>query len=259
MAGDDKSATNAPLASRSRWGIVVYCLGYEPPLAIQPPHTANRHDADCRNAGARRFLGENVSPQRCADRRNQVGPTLGAAVRLNVQNGLFVQSPLPRGLACRPGSEVEGCMRFRKLRIAWAVGWGIACVLLIVLWVRSFWTRDRLAGQLTHARAFHVDSFVGRVAISWRVRPQDLPPVPTEFSTHDDPEGFWNPNENILGFHIEGDPGTTVVSMPFWFLVFLTSSLCYISWLLWQFSRRTLLIGMTLVAVVLGLIVYTSR
>jgi hypothetical protein len=29
-------------------------------------------------------------------------------------------------------------MRFRKLRIAWSVGWGIACVLLIVLWVRSY-------------------------------------------------------------------------------------------------------------------------
>src|SRR6476620_7609681 len=30
-------------------------------------------------------------------------------------------------------------MRFRKLRIAWSVMCGIACVLLIVLWVRSYW------------------------------------------------------------------------------------------------------------------------
>ena len=30
-------------------------------------------------------------------------------------------------------------MRFRKLRIAWSVVCGIACVLLIVLWVRSYW------------------------------------------------------------------------------------------------------------------------
>ena len=29
-------------------------------------------------------------------------------------------------------------MRFRKLRIAWSVACGIACVLLIVLWVRSY-------------------------------------------------------------------------------------------------------------------------
>ena len=33
-------------------------------------------------------------------------------------------------------------MRFRKLRIAWSVVWGIACVLLIVLWVRSYWSVD---------------------------------------------------------------------------------------------------------------------
>ena len=30
-------------------------------------------------------------------------------------------------------------MRFRKLRIAWSVAWGVVAVLLIVLWVRSYW------------------------------------------------------------------------------------------------------------------------
>jgi hypothetical protein len=30
-------------------------------------------------------------------------------------------------------------MRFRKLRIAWSAGCAIACVLLIVLWVRSYY------------------------------------------------------------------------------------------------------------------------
>src|SRR4051794_36442298 len=30
-------------------------------------------------------------------------------------------------------------MKFRKLRIAWSVAWGVACVLLILLWVRSYW------------------------------------------------------------------------------------------------------------------------
>ena len=33
-------------------------------------------------------------------------------------------------------------MRFRKLRIAWSVVWGLACVLLIALWVRSYWYWD---------------------------------------------------------------------------------------------------------------------
>src|SRR4051812_17902034 len=33
-------------------------------------------------------------------------------------------------------------MRFRKLRIAWSVVWGLAAVLLIVLWLRSYWWFD---------------------------------------------------------------------------------------------------------------------
>src|SRR5262245_8875502 len=33
-------------------------------------------------------------------------------------------------------------MRFRKLRIAWSVVWGVAAVLLLVLWVRSYWRLD---------------------------------------------------------------------------------------------------------------------
>ena len=33
-------------------------------------------------------------------------------------------------------------MKYRKLRIAWSVGCAIACVLLIALWVRSYWRAD---------------------------------------------------------------------------------------------------------------------
>src|SRR5438105_1666000 len=35
-------------------------------------------------------------------------------------------------------------MRFRKLRIAWSVFWGLAAVLLIALWVRSYWILNSL-------------------------------------------------------------------------------------------------------------------
>src|SRR5215212_4412439 len=39
-------------------------------------------------------------------------------------------------------SPDAGRMRFRKLRIAWSVMCAIACLLLIVLWVRSCWRMD---------------------------------------------------------------------------------------------------------------------
>ena len=33
-------------------------------------------------------------------------------------------------------------MKNRKLRIVWSVAWGIVAVLLVVLWVRSYWCVD---------------------------------------------------------------------------------------------------------------------
>ena len=35
-------------------------------------------------------------------------------------------------------------MKFRNLRIAWSVGWGVLAVLLCVLWVRSYWRFDQM-------------------------------------------------------------------------------------------------------------------
>src|SRR6476660_8286747 len=42
-------------------------------------------------------------------------------------------------------------MRFRKLRIAWLVVCGIACVLLIALWVRSYWLCEGIVIPSTNA------------------------------------------------------------------------------------------------------------
>src|SRR3954471_12860921 len=38
-----------------------------------------------------------------------------------------------------------GGMKYRRLRIAWTAFWGLACVLLIVLWVRSYYRWDMIA------------------------------------------------------------------------------------------------------------------
>ena len=49
------------------------------------------------------------------------------------------------------------------------------------------------------------------------------------------------------------------VRFPHWLPVFVTATIAALSWLPWRFSLRTLLIVTTLVAVVLGLIVYAVR
>ena len=60
-------------------------------------------------------------------------------------------------------------MRFRKLRIAWSVVWGLAAVLPIVLWVRSYSRIDALRGLLGHERVFAAQTDMGDFSI-WCVR-----------------------------------------------------------------------------------------
>ena len=54
-------------------------------------------------------------------------------------------------------------MRFRKLRIAWSVMCGIACVLLIVLWVRSYWWQDFAIATLPGQRSVAFKSMQSRL------------------------------------------------------------------------------------------------
>jgi hypothetical protein len=142
-------------------------------------------------------------------------------------------------------------MRFRKLQIAWSVVCGIACVLLIALWVRSYWWVDQILGPVFGKR-FAAGSMPGALVmgissdrpISWRLG-----------SNHSDewlrlgdyPSRIWGM------FHFEHFSFVA----PYWFLILLTAAIAAAPWLRWpkRFSLRTLLIAMTLVAVVLGLIV----
>src|SRR3954470_16105716 len=58
-------------------------------------------------------------------------------------------------------------LRFRKLRIAWSVFWGLACVLLVVLWVRSYWRFDTVTAWIPERGLTTSSSAVGRVAIQF--------------------------------------------------------------------------------------------
>ena len=118
-------------------------------------------------------------------------------------------------------------MRHRKLRMAFSAVCGLACVLLIVLWVRSY-------------RA-HFD-----IRLPWSDH------LLCSF------RGWMQ----LLG---ESDPLTgirrTEFPTPYWLPTGLAVTSSAVPWLPWsaRFSLRTLLIATTLVAVVLGLAVYCSR
>ena len=141
-------------------------------------------------------------------------------------------------------------MRFRKLRIAWSVVCGIACVLLIVLWVRSYWHIEYIRTGIPPP-CIEIKSADGKFHLY-------------RFSS--DGKAFFN-LESLS--YAEGDHAfasntwdsfdSWYIVIPDWFATLATACLAAIPWLPHRFSLRTLLIATTLVAVVLGLIVWMSQ
>jgi hypothetical protein len=162
-----------------------------------------------------------------------------------------------------------GRMRYRKLRIAWSVFWGLAAILLIALWVRSYVRVDTLDrktqsgivtirlghGQLRYMRFSHP-----KPAVALDV--QQALGLREGVSTNSANE--WS-KETISGFLGFGWKQVTKYQLeataPLWPAILLTTALAAAPWLRWfkRFSLRTLLIATTLVAVILGAIVYAAK
>jgi hypothetical protein len=161
-------------------------------------------------------------------------------------------------------------MKYRKLRIAWSVVWAVACVLLIGLWVRSDTHRDEAAAPFGGNRRVVIQSLYGEIECvftvaswypisEWRLLSEStsitIPPtlyLEDETTTH--LTGF--------GFSWAFSSGEYfAVGVPHWFAMICSIALATAPWMRWswRFSLRTMLIATTLVALVLGVIVWLSR
>jgi hypothetical protein len=147
-------------------------------------------------------------------------------------------------------------MRFRKLRIAWSVGCGIACVLLIVLWVRSYESGIVLNERITKTHALSLVSqrgFCGALLLDPTVYAS-----PKWGLSTGSPQRWGSPSWDFA-IHSKSDRYVQVM-VPWWFVVLSGAIMSIIAQQLkWRFSLRTLLIATTLVALVLGAIVYAAR
>jgi hypothetical protein len=161
-------------------------------------------------------------------------------------------------------------MRFRKLRIVWSVGWGIAAVLLVMLWVRSYYTHDAISAKISpiSPKRIYMTSWLGSIHVGctdW--------PIPTgievqtwrrlatpteEWSRLRELASGWGPllPEPTLSFRRGPASHPWQLWTPHWICTVLAGTLAALPWLRRRFSLRTLLIATTLVAVVLGLIVW---
>jgi hypothetical protein len=137
-------------------------------------------------------------------------------------------------------------MKYRKLRIAWSVAWGIVAVLLVALWARSYWWFDSFgavpicgvsaSGKLYLVKEMTTVTFGTTMPLgNTRLRVWSVP---------------------IDQMRVEKASYFAVI--PTWVLISVSMFAAVSAWLRWRFTLRTLLIATTLVAVGLGLIVWLA-
>lgn len=152
---------------------------------------------------------------------------------------------------------------YRGLRIVVSAVFGVLCVLLIVLWVRSYWWRDEFS-ILRNSSLIAVQSHPGRlVAATFLDDPEFSKDYYSRlFHTKRFPRpSDWTLQSLVPGFNVRYASKEIEIVLPYWFLVFATATLAGGPWLKLsrRFSLRTLLIATTLVAVLLGLVVCASK
>src|SRR6188472_3971528 len=94
----------------------------------------------------------------------------------------------------------------KALRISWAVACGIVAVLLIALWVRSYWRWESLVWGVTAQQGVLVCSESGRVMLEYldvRARPANLNATLFKWKIQTDlPDGIAPLPPSFAGFFI---------------------------------------------------------
>jgi hypothetical protein len=169
----------------------------------------------------------------------------------------------------------------RLLRIAASVVCLTMCVLLVALWVRSCLRFDQIIHRTSATEYVALTTARGQVAFGgdndailanvfkrdWMHRGFSMKGVNNKTGSPIAVFPVNLPNSAILllpHFHspfVASRNGSTSyeLSLPYWLLVLTSAAFGAIPWIHWRFSVRTLLIATTLVAVMLGLIVYAAR
>src|SRR5262245_33667656 len=184
-------------------------------------------------------------------------------------------------------------MMRRRIQIAASVCCLAACVVLIAVWVRSYFRADRVLGTLWGQQQFVVAAKQGRlvgVLFDWPREPLCVPGV-FSYAVGDElsfPIGDARQYDSALGFgvlrqpqymvgrstfetptggtiYISGASSATLegwgVSVPFWLLVLSTGAIgvALFRERPWRFSIRGLFIAVTVIAVVLGVVVAVGK
>jgi hypothetical protein len=148
-------------------------------------------------------------------------------------------------------------IRFRKLRIAWSIVCATACALLIALWVRSYWHND-VVSKTRYDRFFSclgsdggtIYVVLGRLQVSGPTTGKHSP-----CQYHNNAASGIHPGFAWRRLKL----GLSIVHVPHWFFLLLATVLAAAPWIPWRFSFRTMLVAMTVVAALLGAVVWAVK
>jgi hypothetical protein len=162
------------------------------------------------------------------------------------------QSAVEKGCGTRRDNRP---MKYRRRRIAFPAVCGVLCLLLIALWVRSFWWVDIALGRHYSFMSVH-GCLMGSLGEDPTRRQtlilsQNLRPMREA--------GTVLRSGASYGFAYGRIVGSLTLGLPHLLPAIVAAGIRAAPWLPWRFSLRTLLIATTLVAIGLGLIVAAAR
>lgn len=152
-------------------------------------------------------------------------------------------------------------MKLRKLRIAFSAFCAIACVLLIVLWVRSFNTQKRqdiISVGITGAQSLAVLSEWGKVSLG-AYNTQGY--IQGAFELFHASDGSWNGGGTYGRFYFGTTSNSAKLIVPHYFVALLFGITAMVTGVRrpFHFSLRGLLIATTTASVVLAFAVWAVR
>jgi hypothetical protein len=154
-------------------------------------------------------------------------------------------------------------MKYRKLRIAWSVVCGIATVLIVVFWVRSYWHADSITRVgndqiLTRFGTASGTLFFG--CADYKTTPNIHSPEETDGWMYQEYDSI--PLIKVAGWKFNWGATERLITLPAWFVTLLFFTLATAPWLhptAWQFSLRTMFLTLTAASVVFGLLAWAVR
>ena len=140
----------------------------------------------------------------------------------------------------------------RWLRIGWTALCATVAVLLCVLWVRSYWCVD----EFTREEGYDF------VAIGWNGGAITYRRLHADVSSGE--TGPWeysrrHPTKQRVRFRWDKSGGNVVLDVPVLPIAVILACCSFAPWIKWRYSLRSLLLTVSLVAVLLGCVVWAMR